>query len=81
VEVNPLAPRGWSYFALDDVRYHGRRLAVLWDRDGTRYGHGRGLIVLADGQVIARAPELGKVVAFLGRPRLTPASARLVNSP
>lgn len=79
VEVNPLAPSGWPYFAIDDVRYHGRRLTVLWDRDGTRYGRGRGLVILADGQVIARAPELGRLVGYLGRPRTTPPPARLVN--
>jgi hypothetical protein len=79
VEVNPLAPREWSYFALDEVSYHGRRLAVLWDRDGTRYGHGRGLILLADGQVIGRAPELGKLVAYLGPPHLTALPVRQIN--
>jgi len=79
VEVNPLAPRDWSYFALDAVPYHGRRLAVLWDQNGTRYGHGRGLILLADGRVIARASELGRLVAHLGPPRRTAPPARQVN--
>jgi hypothetical protein len=79
VEVNPLAPAEWAYFALDDVRYHGRRLAVLWDRDGARYHRGRGLLLLADGREIARAPELGRLVAYLGPPRLTAPPARQVN--
>ena len=79
VEVNPLAPREWRYFALDDVRYHGRRLAVLWDREGTRYGRGRGLILLADGRVIGRAAELGRLVAYLGPPRIAAPAAREVN--
>ncbi|HEV8124326.1 MAG TPA: discoidin domain-containing protein [Gemmatimonadales bacterium] len=80
VEVNPLAPRDWPWFALDDVWYHGRRLAVLWDRDGSRYGHGAGLVILADSRVIARAPALGRLVASLGPPNITPVPARLVNS-
>jgi len=79
VEVNPLAPRDWSWFALDDVRYHGRRLAVLWDRDGTRYGRGPGLVIVADGRVLARAPGLGRLVAYLGPPRRTARPPRLVN--
>ena len=70
VEVNPFAPSDWAYFALDDVRYHGRRLSILWDRDGTRYRRGRGLTVRADGKVIARAPRLERITAHLGaRPR------------
>ena len=80
VEVNPLAPREWAYFALDDVRYHGYRLSILWDRDGTRYGRGPGLTVMADGRVIGRAPELGRVVAYVGRPRIArDAAPRLDN--
>lgn len=79
VEVNPLAPRDWDYFALDDVWYHGRRLTVLWDREGTRYRRGRGLTILADNRVIVRSPRLERVVAHIGKPRRLPAPSRLVN--
>src|SRR5262249_18177747 len=48
VEINPLAPRSWDYFCLDQVRYHGRWLTILWDRTGERYGKGKGLRVFAD---------------------------------
>lgn len=65
VVVNPLAPKSWLYFALDDVRYHGRHLTILWDRDGTRYRRGRGLMILAEGRVIASAPRLGRLAAYL----------------
>lgn len=79
VEVNSLAPKGWAYFALDDVSYHGRRLTVIWDRDGTRYAKGRGLTILVDGEVIANAPELKKVVAYLGKPRRIAPPPRPIN--
>ncbi len=65
VELDPLAPRGWNYFALEDVSYHGRKLTVVWDRDGKRYGQGAGLRVLADGREIASAKVLGKISAKL----------------
>ncbi|HEX2778967.1 MAG TPA: glycosyl hydrolase family 65 protein, partial [Gemmatimonadaceae bacterium] len=65
LEVNPLAPGEWKYFALDGVEYRGHRLTILWDRDGTRYGRGTGLTILADGRVLATAPRLGRVVAYL----------------
>jgi|1185.fasta_scaffold02372_2 hypothetical protein len=77
--VNPLAPRDWPFFALDNVRYHGRRLTILWDRTGERYHRGRGLAILADGRVIARAPRLERLAVRLeARPALAP-SPRLVN--
>src|SRR5262249_9067326 len=65
VEINPLAPEGWDYFALDDVAYHGHRLSVLWDKTGKRYGHGAGLHILADGKKLASAAKLGKLTAKL----------------
>jgi hypothetical protein len=59
LEVYPLLPdNAWTYFCLDAVRYHGRTLTILWDRDGTRYGRGAGLQVLVDGEVAARSDRL-----------------------
>lgn len=69
VEVNPLAPASWPYFALDDVPYHGRRVSVIWDRDGSRYGRGQGLLIVVDDSVLARSPQLGRLTASIGPPR------------
>ncbi len=63
IEVDPLAPADWPWFALDDLPYHGRRVAVLWDRDGTRYGRGAGLHLLVDGEKAATSPRLGRLEA------------------
>lgn len=64
IEVNPLLPAGqWDWFCLDNVRYHGRILTILWDRTGRKYGRGAGLTVLADGQTIAHAAELRRVTS------------------
>jgi hypothetical protein len=66
VEVEPLVPDGtWDWFCLDGVKYHGRTLTILWDKDGTRYGRGRGLRVLADGREIARSTKLERVTGRL----------------
>ena len=66
VEVFPLLPdRVWNYFCLDGVSYHGHVLTIFWDQDGTRYGRGQGLILLADGKEIARASQLSKISAKL----------------
>jgi hypothetical protein len=65
VEVDPLAPPGWDYFALDDVNYHGRRLSIVWDRDGTHYRRGVGLQILVDDKPIASSARLQKLSARL----------------
>lgn len=66
VEVHPLLPdETWEWFCLDGVTYHGHALTIIWDQDGTRYGRGPGLIVLADGKEIARGEKLAKLTGKL----------------
>jgi F5/8 type C domain len=59
LEVKPLAPASWDYFAVDAVPYKGQLVSVIWDRDGTRYKRGAGLRLFADGKQIAVADKLG----------------------
>ena len=66
VEVDPLLPAStWDWFCLDGVKYHGHFLTIIWDRIGTHYGHGQGLIVLADGHEIAHGTTLSKLTGKL----------------
>ena len=57
LEVNPLAPADWDYFALDDVPYRGHLISVVWDKTGKRYKLGAGLHVLVDGKSAAAVAE------------------------
>ena len=54
IVVKPLAPAAWDWWCVDRARYHGHDLTVLFDRDGRRYGRGKGLVVLRDGEVAYR---------------------------
>jgi len=48
--VNPLLPVGvWDYFCLEDVMCHGKRITVLYDKTGTKYNKGKGLMIFVDG--------------------------------
>src|SRR5205085_2616675 len=67
LEVNPLAPSDWKYFALGGVSYHDRTVSVLWDATGRRYGRGRGLTILVDGAVAAHSPSLTRMLVPLAR--------------
>jgi hypothetical protein len=48
--LNPLIDNSIKYFCLDDVLYHGHKLTLVYDRDGTRYKLGKGLTALVDGK-------------------------------
>lgn len=77
--VNPLIPDDWAYFALDDVSYQGHRLSIFWDRDGTRYGHGTGLMVFVDGEKVAQAETIQKLSIPLSPTSLPEPARRLHN--
>ena len=61
LEIQPLAPADWDYFALDDVPYRGHRVSVVWDKTGERYKLGAGLHVLVDGQKTATSAKLERI--------------------
>ena len=66
VLVNPMIPAGtWDYFCLDHLTYHGKMLTILYDRLGTRYHRGRGMMVFVDGRKAAASPVLKKIMVRL----------------
>ncbi len=59
LELHPLIPEGqWDWFCLDNVLYHGKNLTILWDKDGKKYGKGKGLRVFADGKEVLHSDKL-----------------------
>ncbi len=60
--INPLIPDGkWDWFCLDKVNYKGKIISVVWDKDGTRYSKGKGLMVFQDGALIATSADLSRI--------------------
>lgn len=83
LEVNPLLPgagdpQALSWFRVENVPYHGHRVAVTWDADGQRYGAGRGLAIEVDGREIARRATLGRLAVPVER-KANPPIGREVN--
>lgn len=66
LELHPLIPDNqWDWFCLDNVFYHGKNLTILWDRNGKKYGKGKGFIVFADGRKILSSGRLRPVTGKL----------------
>lgn len=65
LRIKPLAPESWDYFALDNLQYRGREIAIIWDRTGSRYHQGAGLSIYVAGKKIASRADLGELAAEL----------------
>ncbi len=63
--VNPLVPDDWDWFCLDDISYKGKRITILWDRNGEKYKKGVGFQVSVDGKTAARSKKIGPVTFLL----------------
>ncbi len=58
LELHPLAPNQWEYFAIDHLIYRGHRISIAWDKFGSRYKLGKGLHVLVNGKRVAQSDDL-----------------------
>lgn len=62
LELKPLIPEGkWDYFALTNLHYQGREIAIYWDKRGDRYNKGKGLSVFVDGQKMGHSKKLKNI--------------------
>ena len=79
VQLKPLVSDDWSYFAVQDVPYHGHLLTIIWDKAGTHYNSGSGLQVCQDGTPIYQSPALGNVTVTVAGATMPAATAGLDN--
>ena len=48
LEVEPAIPDGWDYFRLENLEYKGRLYTVTYDKDGSKYGCGKGIVITSE---------------------------------
>lgn len=64
--INPLLPENWwDWFCLDNLKYHGKDICIMWDKNGEHYKQQKGLSVYVDGKLTACADELKKITVGL----------------
>ena len=66
LNIHPLIDNSISYYCLSGLNYHGRKLTVLYDRDGTKYKLGKGLFVFVDGNDVVVKEQQGKYKIKIG---------------
>ncbi len=53
---------GYDHFMVNNLRYHGKDVTIVWDPDGTEYGLGAGYSLFIDGEKAFSADKLGRVL-------------------
>lgn len=64
LQISPIVPQNWTYFAIENVAYHGHLVTYLYDSDGSRYNNGGGLSIFVDGQKIHNSSERSAMVSL-----------------
>ncbi|KAK3719519.1 hypothetical protein LTR37_004377 [Vermiconidia calcicola] len=60
--LKPLVPEGWSYFAIENLPYHGSLLTFVWDEDGSHYDNARaGFSIYSNGALFHHQAQFGAV--------------------
>tara|TARA_B100000963_G_C22598025_1_gene658831 strand:+ start:182 stop:1843 length:1662 start_codon:yes stop_codon:yes gene_type:complete len=48
IEINPLIPDNWEWFAVKNINYQGKKIDIVWDENGKKFGLGKGLTIFVD---------------------------------
>ena len=64
LQVSPITPPNWTYFALENVAYHGHLVTILYDATGVRYNTGAGLSVFVDGQQVHTSSSSSALISL-----------------
>lgn len=60
LSIDPLAD-SWDYFAVDNLRFRGHDLSIVWDKTGQHYNQGDGFRIFVDGNQIHHSTALQRV--------------------
>ena len=52
LEIDPIVPADWEYFCVEDVKWHGKDVTIVYDKTGERYGLGKGYKVFLHGKLV-----------------------------
>ena len=61
IEINPLVPDNWDWFAVDNLYIQGKKFSLIWDRTGKKYNRGNGLSLFRDNILVAKSSKIEKI--------------------
>ena len=61
IEINPLVPDYWDWFAVENLYIQGKKFSLIWDRTGKKYNRGNGLSLFRDNILVAKSSKIEKI--------------------
>ncbi len=61
IEINPLVPDDWEWFAVDNLYFQGKKFSLIWDKTGKKYKRGNGLSLFRENILVAKSAEIEKL--------------------
>tara|TARA_B100001758_G_scaffold120874_1_gene103928 strand:- start:444 stop:2078 length:1635 start_codon:yes stop_codon:yes gene_type:complete len=62
IEINPLIPDNWDWFAVDNISYQGEKMSLVWDETGKKYNRGKGLMLFKENVLVAKSNKIEKLI-------------------
>ena len=61
IEINPLIPDDWEWFAVKNIHFQGKEIDLIWDRTGDKYHIGKGLMLFVDKNLFIQKEKIQKI--------------------
>ncbi len=61
LEINPLIPIDWDWFAIENIHYQGKEIDLIWDKTGGHYNAGEGFMIFVDQVLVLQKKEIQKI--------------------
>ena len=62
IEINPLIPVDWEWFAAENIHFQGKEIDLIWDKTGNQYDLGKGLLLFVDKKLVMQKDRIQKIV-------------------
>lgn len=62
IEINPLIPSDWEWFAAENIPFQGKEISLVWDKTGKHYNLGKGLMLFIDHKLAIKKDNIQKII-------------------
>ena len=62
IEINPLIPEDWEWFAAENIYFQGKEISLIWDKTGKYYNLGKGLMLFIDKKLAIKKDKIQKII-------------------